>query len=70
MSRRNAGTSSSSIESNVGTHESTVTPASDNIRERSGPACAISGVAATSLAPAWNASQTSSTDASKESENP
>ena len=64
------GTSSASIESSVGTVESTVTPHSVRRRERSGPERAISGVAATSAAPACNASQISSTERSKESEAP
>src|ERR1051326_1044073 len=70
ISRRIEGTSFSSIASKVGTHERTVTPADCSMSAKAGPAWNISGVAGTRTAPEQNASQISSTEASKASENP
>ena len=56
--------------SSVGTHERTVTPASVSMRERAAPLRTISPVPTTSVAPAKNASQISSTEASKAREKP
>ena len=68
--RRTVGTSSSRIERSVGTVERTVTRCSVRILDRSGPARAISGVAATSVAPARKASHISSTERSNDREAP
>ncbi len=62
--------SSFTIDNNVGAHDRNVMPRLSSIEENLSPERIMSNVPITSVAPADNGTQISSTDASKDTENP